>query len=262
MKKFQQLFILVFLYNSLMAQTNNYPATGNVGLGTSDPRAKLHLSYVTASHFHNHVPDDALLMIGGQDNQFSGQFINFRNPSNNDINDMYWWSPDILFGRYKNIAKWSFKENHGTPYGQSVKDIIYAKLQDAGGYTNVEKLILLPDAGNVGIGTSTPQAKLAVNGDILSKKVKVTSLGWADYVFHNNYRLRPLSEVEQYIQQHHHLPEVPSAEEVEKNGIDLGDNQATLLKKIEELTLYVIEQNKKLELQQQEIDKLKKQVNK
>ena len=121
--------------------------------------------------------------------------------------------------------------------------------------------------GNIGIGTETPQSKLAVNGDFFSKKVKVTQTGWPDYVFHTTYRLRPLSEVEQYIQQHQHLPEVPSSAEVEKDGLDLGDNQATLLKKIEELTLYLIEQNKKFEEQirkvndqQREIDALKKQV--
>jgi len=103
--------------------------------------------------------------------------------------------------------------------------------------------------GWVGIGTTSPQSELAVNGTITSKKVKVTLTGWSDYVFNDDYHLRPLNEVERYIQQNHHLPEVPSAEEVKKDGLDVGDNQATLLKKIEELTLYVIEQNKKLEEQ-------------
>lgn len=113
--------------------------------------------------------------------------------------------------------------------------------------------------GNVGIGcTDTKGYKLAVAGNAIFTKVTVKPLPWADYVFHANYRLRPLSEVEQYIKQHHHLPEVPTAEEVEKNGIDVGDNQATLLKKIEELTLYVIEQNKKMEAMEKEIKSLKK----
>jgi hypothetical protein len=102
--------------------------------------------------------------------------------------------------------------------------------------------------GNVGIGTTdTKGYKLAVDGNAVFNKVVVKPTNsWPDYVFHANYSLRPLSEVEQYIKQYGHLPEVPSAEEVEKNGIDLGDNQATLLKKIEELTMYVIEQNKKI----------------
>jgi len=123
--------------------------------------------------------------------------------------------------------------------------------------------MVLYNSGQVGVGTSynvssfnDASYKLYVEGGIRTRKVKVDQNTWADYVFHASYHLRPLSELEQYIQQNHHLPEVPSAEEVEKDGLNLGDNQATLLKKIEELTLYVIEQNKKQEEQQELIKKL------
>ncbi|WEK36568.1 MAG: hypothetical protein P0Y53_03565 [Candidatus Pseudobacter hemicellulosilyticus] len=121
--------------------------------------------------------------------------------------------------------------------------------------------------GNIGIGTITPQSTLAVNGEVYAKKVKVTLTGWPDYVFAQHYRLRPLTEVETFIRQHNHLPEMPAAEEVEKNGLNLGDNQAALLKKIEELTLYAIEQQKQLELltrqlleQQKEMETIKQTV--
>jgi hypothetical protein len=116
----------------------------------------------------------------------------------------------------------------------------------------------IASSGYVGIGTTNPQSKLAVNGEIYGKKVKVTQSGWSDYVFYPGYRLRPLSEVEQFIIQQRHLPEVPSADEVEKDGIDLGDNQATLLKKIEELTLYLIEQNKRLNAIEKKLQQLSK----
>jgi hypothetical protein len=114
--------------------------------------------------------------------------------------------------------------------------------------------------GNVGIGTmDTKGYKLAVNGNAVFNKVVVkATINWPDYVFHANYSLRPLSEVEQYINQYHHLPEVPSADEVEKNGLDVGDNQATLLKKIEELTMYVIEQQKEIKALKKDMEQLKK----
>ncbi len=94
--------------------------------------------------------------------------------------------------------------------------------------------------GKIGIGTNTPQSELAVNGVIYAKKVKVTQTGWPDYVFAKEYSLKPLSEVEAYILKFKHLPEVPSAEEVEKNDLDLGEMNKILLMKVEELTLYII----------------------
>jgi len=102
---------------------------------------------------------------------------------------------------------------------------------------------------------------LAVNGTLSAQKMRITQTGpWPDYVFSNQYKLPTLLQLEQYIKQNNHLPDVPSATEVEKKGIDVGDNQATLLKKIEELTLYMIEQEKKLRQQNEEIAEMKKQL--
>jgi len=114
--------------------------------------------------------------------------------------------------------------------------------------------------GNIGIGTNdTKGYRFAVNGDAIFAKVKVKDpMNWPDYVFQKNYLLPPLNEVEQFIQQYQHLPDVPSAPEVQKKGLDLGDNQSVLLKKIEELTLYLIEQDKKLERLEREMDEFKK----
>jgi len=112
--------------------------------------------------------------------------------------------------------------------------------------------------GNVGIGTNAiAEHKLAVNGSIVAEKVRVKLYGtWPDYVFEKEYKIPSLEDVEAFIKKNKHLPGVPSANAVEKEGLDLGDNQAVLLKKIEELTLYIIEQNKKIEEQNKKIQKL------
>ncbi len=107
--------------------------------------------------------------------------------------------------------------------------------------------INVTSTGLVGIGTLAPQSELSVNGTITSKKVKVLSTGWADYVFRSDYRLPTLQEVEQHIRENGHLKDIPSEKEVEKEGVELGEMNKKLLAKVEELTLYLIEQNKKLE---------------
>jgi len=115
----------------------------------------------------------------------------------------------------------------------------------------------LTDNGNVGIGTVNPDAKLTVNGTIHSKEVKVDlNIPVPDYVFANEYKLRTLNEVEAYIKANSHLPEIPSAQEIEKNGLMLAEMNMNLLKKIEELTLYMIEQNKEMTLLKEKMKKL------
>jgi hypothetical protein len=102
--------------------------------------------------------------------------------------------------------------------------------------------------GNVGIGTTdTKGYLLAVNGSAIFTSAWVKPyINWPDYVFDNEYALPSLSNVSSYIRQHHHLPDLPSADSIQANGVDLGGTQATLLKKIEELTLYVIDQDKSI----------------
>jgi len=84
-------------------------------------------------------------------------------------------------------------------------------------------------------------------GALKVKSLRVTLTDWSDYVFDPAYRLRPLDEVEDYVQQHHHLPDIPSAAEVEEKGVDVGEMNKLLLQKVEELTLYVIDLQKQLD---------------
>lgn len=100
--------------------------------------------------------------------------------------------------------------------------------------------------GNVGIGTSMPTDKLSVNGKIRALEIMVDNKIWPDYVFDPGYKLTDLTDLELYIKQNRHLPDIPSAEEIEKHGVQLGEMNALLLKKIEELSLIVIEQNKRI----------------
>lgn len=113
--------------------------------------------------------------------------------------------------------------------------------------------------GNVGIGTAIPDEKLTVKGKIHTQEVRVDMAGplVPDYVFENDYKLKSLQEVEDFIKENKHLPEIPSAQEIEKNGLMLAEMNMHLLKKIEELTLYCIDQNKKIENQAKEIESLK-----
>lgn len=113
-------------------------------------------------------------------------------------------------------------------------------------------LILQNDGGTVRIGaTAVPTGyKFAIDGKMICEelKVKLASSGWPDYVFDDSYRLPALENVDRFIKENKHLPNIPSAAEVEKNGIEVGDMQKRMMEKIEELTLYIIELKKEIDI--------------
>lgn len=111
--------------------------------------------------------------------------------------------------------------------------------------------------GRVVMGTANRDANLYVNGIAKAHRIEVLATVWSDFVFDDQYHLPSLMEVEEYIQKNNHLPDVPSEKEVMKKGIDLGEMDAILLQKIEELTLYTIEQQKIIDHLKNEVDELK-----
>ncbi len=122
--------------------------------------------------------------------------------------------------------------------------------------TNLERL-RITNYGYVGVGTTTPDSKLTVKGNIHAEEVKVDlSVPGPDYVFKEEYDLKSLEEVQNYINEHGHLPNIPSAKDMEENGVQLGEMNMKLLEKIEELTLYVIELKMQNELQSRQIQTL------
>jgi len=114
--------------------------------------------------------------------------------------------------------------------------------------------------GNFGIGTLTPKAKLDVRGNIIADQVEIKVNTGADFVFDSNYKLQSLPELENFVKTNKHLPDIPSEKEMQNNGINLNEMQIKLLQKIEELTLYMIELNKKNEEQEKLIKDLQEKL--
>lgn len=111
------------------------------------------------------------------------------------------------------------------------------------------KLFTIDSVGNVRIGSNVPSTyKLAVNGSAIFTKVVVkTYANWPDFVFEKDYKLQPIEEVISFVKEHKHLPGIPSAKEVAENGQDVGEMNAKLLQKIEELTLYIADMKKEID---------------
>ena len=129
-------------------------------------------------------------------------------------------------------------------------------------WTDAISGIRMDASGNVGIGTNLSSNvggyKLIVEGKVAAREFVATlATNWPDFVFAKEYKLMPLNELESYVNVNKHLPDVPSAAEISEKGVSLGEMNSTLLQKIEEFSIYIIEQNKKIENLQKEVEVLK-----
>ena len=219
-----------------------FPSSGgNMGIGTTSPETKLEI-----------VGSSGLKLTGANSNHTFRFEPSVNISSLNPGNTIY---GSRITGMNMGHILIDIKANDGNDS--------FAIRSDSNYDGEVDKIVMVAKAsGNVGIGTTSPDSKLTVKGKIHTQEVKVDLNGAVapDYVFEENYPLPSLEETEAYIQANKHLPEVPSAAEMETNGIELKEMNLLLLKKMEEMTLHMIQMNKQIQNQQSLIQELQKQL--
>ena len=230
-------FIAIFNFFALgvSAQQTVYMQNGTSAIGDLN-------TVVGGYPLINYYPWGAKLAVEGNA-KVAGNF--YITPPNIGINQ--WKSLEIAVEENAPLADWmTVKQKVITYFGE------FQWLTNANPLYGVNpKLMKLTSTGD--------GANLFLNGELKAKLVRVSSINpWADYVFDKNYHLLPLAEVERFIEKNKHLPEIPSAKEIEKNGQDLGSLQVLQMQKIEELTLYLIAQEKRMQALEQKLLEMQK----
>lgn len=234
------LFLMIF--NTFLSFGQNIlPSSGNVGIGTVNPQTKLHIRNGDYTY--------GAILANANEGEFS-------------LYTKTLTSQPLNVESFRLGLKYNNDENNGFIS-------FYRGVSTFGGFlgfsTYGAERMRIASSGNVGIGSLNPDEKLTVRGKIHAQEIKVDLNVPADYVFQKyytgtsnlkaDYVMPTLSEVEQFTKDHNHLPNIPSAKEMKENGVELGMMNNLLLQKIEELTLYVIEQQKEIQLLKEKINK-------
>lgn len=269
------LLVSAFSWGQIISPNSNiFPNTGNVGIGTISPTSALHIKKGTFFNANGDVfVDGGKIRVGTTteyptDGEYRTKILSDGSIHIQTTNYPFLMIEDkkqqgstftigiaILNTNYSNISKSGDiilkTEQFGKSFifGNETKNINNNfKFTTTAPNENVATTkFFIGNNGNVGIGTEIPDAKLAVNGDVHAKEVRIDLSGWPDYVFEDNYALPTIDEVEQHIQQNGHLINIPSAQEIESGGLNVSEIIKKQQEKIEELTLYIIELNKKVE---------------
>ncbi len=275
MRKGISLIIIGILSNTILAQITD---TGNlVGIGTTNPASKLDVRTSTNKGVRLNFNDESAItfvpnngnsifhLSHGHDNRLhiseggtvgGGKLMTFVNSGNIGIGTTNPASKlDVRTSTNKGV-RLNFNDESAITFvpnnGNSIFHLSHGhdnRLHiSQGGTVGGGKLMTFVNSGNIGIGTSNPDMKLTVKGNIHAEEVKIDlNVPAPDYVFKENYNLRSIAELEKFIIENSHLPEIPSAKEFEQNGVMQAEMDMNLLKKIEELTLYTIQQQKQIE---------------
>lgn len=245
------------------------PTSTKVGIGTSSPNSKLHINASSGQNgFRVQIAGSTKFTVASNGGVTIGTY-NDTPPANGlKINGNF----DIPFNQWmgfggNNVSYNRLMLHHTGTHGYiDYKDNLHFRADK-----NWLSALTLYGDGTVGVGFGTTYSagqyltqgyKLAVNGGILCESVVVVQdVPNSDFVFENDYNLRSLNEIEEFIKENKHLPEVPSAQEFKEKGYKLGEMDDILLRKIEELTIYLIEQNKRIEALEAENEQFKSQYN-
>jgi len=180
-------------------------------------------------------------------NQPQFALINFGNASEVWVKA----TPGVADGSFTILRSFNGSFDNGSVFDTDLSThggtlTIYDKLKDN---ANIYYSDVIVPAGHVSIGTGNidPSYSLAVKGNIHAQQVVVELANWPDYVFKKDYQLMPLAQVKSYVDQNHHLPDLPAAIDLQKDGLNLGEMNKLLTRKVEELTLYLIEKDKEIE---------------